>query len=194
MAKQAPIWGINGVARKWHCYRKRVSGRSENAELNAHTIFSFTSSHPPALTPSTSFFALPFAFRFDNDGCIRRTTSNKKTRFRCLRICMCTECVCVCALPESVFYYYYRVRCGYGQSTFGGSASFAIFDIAWIVPMYVKCDLWVHFWCLPKCAQHIGLTDGVAGGTRWCWWWVVALMRAATTNAHILNFTGSMTP
>lgn len=76
---------MNGVARKWHCYRKRVSGRSENAELNAHThtLFSFALSLPLPLrlTPSTSFFALPFAFRFDNDGCIRRGRRRTKNTF-----------------------------------------------------------------------------------------------------------------
>lgn len=33
--------GSERTARKWHCYRKHVSGRSENAELNAHPIFWF---------------------------------------------------------------------------------------------------------------------------------------------------------
>lgn len=60
-------------ARKWHCYRKHVSG--QNAELNAHTVFSF-------------------AFRFRQWWMhMRRTTSNTST----FRLCWRTDCVCMCA-------------------------------------------------------------------------------------------------
>lgn len=63
--------GNEWTARKWHCYRKHVSGRSENAE---HTRY----------FGSTFFFSSFALFRFDNDGC---TLDGRRRCLRSIRIC-----------------------------------------------------------------------------------------------------------